>query len=103
MSDLTNIEKRELEKLFGMGSGYVQDFSNRTFDGFVFDSTGKSICDSKYDGGSGSKANRLRAFWCKEPNCVGGSFLKTFWRMSKNAGSSRYPVRVLRFLICARV
>jgi hypothetical protein len=70
MSDLSNIEKRSLEKLFGMGSGYVLDFSNRTFEEFVFDGTGKSIYDSKYDNGSGSKANRLRAFWSDEPNYI---------------------------------
>lgn len=70
MSDLSNIEKRGLEKLFGMGSGYVLDFSNRTFEEFVLDCTGKSIYDSKYDNGSGSKANRLRAFWAVEPNYI---------------------------------
>ena len=70
MSDLSNIEKRSLEKLFSMGSGYVLDFSNRTFEEFILDSTGKSIYDSKYDNASGSKANRLRAFWSVEPNYV---------------------------------
>lgn len=43
MSDLTNIEKRNLERLFGMSSGYVLDFSNRTFEEFIFDSVGISI------------------------------------------------------------
>jgi hypothetical protein len=70
MSDLSNIEKRSLERLFGMGSGYVLDFSNRTFDEFILDSTGKSIYDSKYDYASGSKANRLRAFLDVESNHV---------------------------------
>jgi hypothetical protein len=76
MSDMSIIEKRSLERLFRMGSGYVLDFSNRTFDEFVFDSTGKSIYDSKYDNGSGSKANRLRAFWISEPNYVVGKLLE---------------------------
>ena len=40
MSDLSNVEKRHLERLFGMGSGYVLDFSNRTFEEFILDSTG---------------------------------------------------------------
>lgn len=70
MSDLSNLEKRRLEKLFGMGSGYVLDFSNRTLEEFVLDSTGKSIYESRYDNASGSKANRLRAFWSVEPNYV---------------------------------
>lgn len=70
MSDLSNIEKRNFERLFSMGSGYVLNFSNRTFEEFILDSTGKSIYDSKYDNASGSKANRLRAFWSNEPNYV---------------------------------
>jgi hypothetical protein len=75
MSDLTAIEKRKLERLLGMGSGYVLNFSNRTFEEFVFDCTGRSIYDSKYEYGSGSKANRLRGFWNKESNGVVGKVL----------------------------
>jgi hypothetical protein len=70
MSDLTNAEKRKFERLLGMSSGYVLDFSNRTFSDFVFDSTGREINDSCYARGSGSKANRLRAFWNEEGNHV---------------------------------
>lgn len=43
MSDLTFIEKREFEKLFGMSSGYVLDFSNRTFEEFILETTGRNI------------------------------------------------------------
>jgi hypothetical protein len=70
MSDLTNIEKRKFERLLGMGSGYVLDFSNRTFDEFVTDTVGRNIYDSKYEGYGTSKANHLRAFWQTEPNYV---------------------------------
>lgn len=62
--------------MLDMGSGYVLNFSNRTFDEFVTDSVGKSIYDSKYDHGSGSKANRLRGFWGVEPNHIVGKLLK---------------------------
>lgn len=34
MSDLSSIEKRKLERLLGMGSGYVLNFSDRTFSEF---------------------------------------------------------------------
>lgn len=34
MSDLSSIEKRKLERLFCMGSGYVLNFSDRTFRDF---------------------------------------------------------------------
>jgi Abortive infection C-terminus len=70
MSNLTAGEKRKLERLFGMGSGYVLGFSNRTFSEFVLDSTGREIYNVKYEYGSGSKANRLRGFWNEEPNGV---------------------------------
>ncbi len=68
MSDLTNLEKRKFERLLEMGSGYVLDFSNRTFDEFVTDIVGRNIYNSKYDAQGSSKANRLRAFWQTEPN-----------------------------------
>jgi len=75
MSDLTFIDKTKIEKLLGMGSGYVLDFSNRTFAEFVVESTGKDIYDTKYEYASGSKANRLRAFWNTEPNHVVGKLI----------------------------
>ena len=43
MSDLSFTEKARLEKLFGMSSGYVLDFSNRTFQEFVADSVQRDI------------------------------------------------------------
>lgn len=58
-----------------MGSGYVLNFSNRTFDEFVHGSTGKEIYDEKYNLNSGSKANRLRAFWDIESNFTVGKLL----------------------------
>jgi len=75
MSNLTFLEKRKFEQLLGMESGYVLDFTNRTFAEFVLDSTGRDIYDSRYDYASGSKANRLRAFWQKEENSVVGKLM----------------------------
>src|SRR5262244_1889536 len=75
MSDLTFIEKTKLEKMFDMGGGYVLDFSNRTLAEFVAESTGRDIYDAKYDYASGSKANRVRAFWIHEPNHVVGKLI----------------------------
>lgn len=75
MSDITFTEKMNFEKLFGMASGYVLDFSNRTFKAFVANSVQRNIFDSKYDNASGSKANRLRAFWDREPNDIVGKLL----------------------------
>jgi hypothetical protein len=58
-----------------MSSGYVLDFSNRTFEELIYESTGKEIYDEKYNLNSGSKANRLRAFWEIESNYVVGKLI----------------------------
>ncbi|MGQ3683736.1 MAG: hypothetical protein ACUBOA_01760 [Candidatus Loosdrechtia sp.] len=68
MSDLKSYEKLKFEKLLGMDSGYVLDFSNSTFHDFILESTGIDIYNEKYNWSSGSKANRLRAFWQEESN-----------------------------------
>jgi len=76
VADLSAVEKRHLEHLLGMGSGYVLNFSNNSFSEFVFDTVGRDIYDAQYDhGGSNSKANRLRGFWAKESNYVVGQLL----------------------------
>jgi hypothetical protein len=75
MSNLTFLERRKFEQLLGMDTGYVLDFSNRTFAEFVLESTGCDIYDQRYNYGSGSKANRLRAFWQKEENGLVGKLM----------------------------
>jgi hypothetical protein len=78
MSDLTSIEKRTLEKLFEMGSGYVLNFSDRTFNDFVFDNTAIDIKHDKYCTDGASKARRLRSFWKLESNHTVGRLTKAF-------------------------
>ena len=68
MSDLKPIERRKLEQLFGMGGGYVLNFSDRTFREFFEENTRINIDDPVYQEGGTSKARRLRAFWAKEGN-----------------------------------
>ncbi|WP_303917894.1 abortive infection family protein [Draconibacterium sediminis] len=83
MSDLSKIERLKLEKMLDMGGGYVLDFSNRTFEEFILESTRLEIYSDKYDFWSGSKANRLRAFWDKEPNYLVGKLTKDlleYWK-----------------------
>ena len=75
MSNLSSREKRKIERLFGMSSGYIFDFSNRTFAEFVDDTCGRDIYDARYDYGSGSKANRLRGFWNFENNHLVGKLI----------------------------
>src|SRR5690242_9236566 len=58
-----------------MSSGYVLNFSDRTFAEFVSDATGRNIFDVRYNYASGSKANRLRAFWTTEDDQTVGKLL----------------------------
>ena len=67
MSDLTLLEKQKLENVLGMGSGYVLNFSDRTFAEFIHESTGLNIDEAKYHENGRSKAKRLRTFWAKSP------------------------------------
>ena len=95
MSDLTYVERRKFEQLLGMNSGYVLDFSNRTFAEFVLDSTGRDIYESSYDYASGSKANRLRAFWQKEPNPVVGKLMGDMLDYADGTGELKEVCRLI--------
>src|SRR5262245_19040867 len=74
-----------------MGSGYVLDFSNRTFAEFMIDTARVDPYDAKYNAfsGSGSKANLLRAIWKVEPNHVVGKVLAEMLTLC-NDGSAEH-------------
>ena len=95
MSDLTPLEKRKLEQLLGMETGYVLDFTNRTFAEFVSHSAGRDIYDPRYEYGSGSKANRLRAFWLKEENGVVGKLMRDLLDYSEATGVLHETCRLI--------
>lgn len=95
MSDLTFVEKNQLEKLFQMGGGYVLDFVNRTFQEFVTEALRLDIEDEKYNYASCSKANRLRQFWKVEPNHVVGTLTREMVEYAStldSVGRSLVPV-----------
>lgn len=71
MSDLSGSERRNLERLLGMGSGYVLDFSDRTF-GEFFDEYRVEIDAERYKAQGTSKAKRMRAFWDIDENHIVG-------------------------------
>ncbi|HHF2997933.1 TPA: TIR domain-containing protein [Vibrio diabolicus] len=75
MADLTTLEKKKLERYFGMESGYFSNFSNNSLELFVAEHLNIEIYDEKYNLGSGSKANRVRALWQLENNDVIAKFL----------------------------
>lgn len=60
MAYFSIVEKQSIEKVFGMGSGYVLNFSDRTFGEFVLDAIGVDAYAPGMDANGGSKAKRLR-------------------------------------------
>jgi hypothetical protein len=63
MSGLSLANKTFLEATFGMGGGYVLDFSNNSFANFFGDLNIDIYDEQKYPGFGDSKANRMRALW----------------------------------------
>jgi len=74
MSTLTEIDKRYLEKILGMQSGYVLDYSDTTFQEF-FTRYGIEIHSQKYQTYGSSKARKMRAFWESESDAIVGQVL----------------------------
>jgi hypothetical protein len=62
METLRPIEMRLVEELTGMKSGYVFDFSNRTFEEFFRAELGVEIYGGRYNFEGTSKGSHLRAF-----------------------------------------
>lgn len=75
MSTFSMAERHNLEKFFHMSSGYVLNFSDRTFGEFVFEVVGIDIHDEKYTTEGTSKAKKLRTFWKLEPDYAVGKLL----------------------------
>ena len=68
---VTTLELRVIEDVLGMESGYVLDFSDRSFASF-FDDFGVDISDDRFCADGLSKAKRLRRFLRgSEPDLVG--------------------------------
>jgi hypothetical protein len=76
MSTLGYRDKAILEELFGMGSGYVLDFSNSSFGRFVSDVINVDVYDGIGYQEYSSKANKLRQIWADEPDNVVGTLVE---------------------------
>lgn len=74
MSTLTEVDKRYLEKILGMESGYLLDYNDMTF-GQFFNRHGVDIHGMKYQTYGTSKAKKMRAFWESEPDALVGKVL----------------------------
>lgn len=74
MSSLNDVEKRYFERLLGMQSGYVLDYSGPAF-GEFFKRHRVDIHGPKYQTYGTSKAKKMRAFWEQEPDTLVGAVL----------------------------
>ena len=61
-TNIRTLDMRLIDDLFDMGSGYVLDFSDRTFAAFFAEALDIEINDRKYFAEGSSKAKRLRYF-----------------------------------------
>jgi hypothetical protein len=91
MASFNFMERRNLELYLQMGSGYVLNFSNRTFQEFVFDAVGLDIEDEAV-GGYGSKASRLRHFMKHQSDHVVGKLLRALVDYRESAYDVPEPI-----------
>jgi hypothetical protein len=79
MVQLKHGEKQIIEDALDMGSGYVLNFSDRTFSNF-FDDQGFTIDQEKYGFNGPSKAKRMRAFIEVEDALTVARVLRELWQ-----------------------
>jgi len=78
MAKLSFPESQLVESFLEMESGYVLEFSDRTFRECIAKTVGLDISDSKYSENGSSKAKRLRKFIDLEPDNIVGKLFKQF-------------------------
>jgi len=76
MASLRFQEKNIIEDFLEMGSGYVLNFTDRSFAEFFQDFVVDIASCAYLDGPSGSKANRMRSFWRQAPDRQVGEVLQ---------------------------
>ncbi|BCM88064.1 abortive infection family protein [Methylobacterium indicum] len=77
--DLKHSEKRIIERVFDLHTGYVLNFTNRTFSEWFDDEFGITIFDDKYSYNGSSKGKYLRAFIEVEDGSTVGKVLRSLW------------------------
>jgi len=70
---------RVIDEALGMGSGYVLDFSDRTFSQFFDSELQADIDQDQYYAGGSSKAKRLRMYLELEPSQGAAKALRALW------------------------
>ena len=92
MVDIKRAELRFLDDAFGMGSGYVLNFSDRTMSEWFEDELRINIDDERYGRRGSSKANRLRTFVEDEPAPLVARMMHLLWAYREQSGYQPYGV-----------
>ena len=79
MVSIKHSEMRIIDDALAMGSGYVLDFSDRTFSEFFGDEFNITIYCEKYNFNGSSKAKYMRAFVTTEDEYTVARVLRRFW------------------------
>lgn len=79
MVQLKHTERRVIERAFGLHTGYVLNFSDRTFAEWFDDEFRLDIYSDIYSFNGGSKAKHLRAFIEVEDGHKVGAVLRALW------------------------
>jgi hypothetical protein len=90
MVQIKRSEMRQLDDAFGMGSGYVLDFSDRTMSEWFEDELRIDIDHPRYKARGTSKANRLRCFIETEPVPIVTRMLRLLWSYRETSGWQPY-------------
>jgi hypothetical protein len=80
MTVLKRSDMRLIDSALAMGSGYVLNFSDRTFGEFFDDEFRIDIDDPRYRTRGTSKANRLRSFIDREDEYLVARVLRRLWQ-----------------------
>jgi hypothetical protein len=91
MSSLNMADRHNLEKLLGMESGYVLNFSDRTIGEFIFEAVGVDIHSARYTADGTSKARKLRTFWKLESDYLVGKLILALVDYSVSLNSEPTP------------
>jgi hypothetical protein len=86
-------ETKIVEDALGMGSGYVLNFSDRTFSVFFDQDFGIDIDDDRYRDCGASKANRLRRFFALESDAIVSKVLRRLWKYRETVEPQRRGLR----------
>jgi hypothetical protein len=90
MVQIKRNEMRQIDDAFGMGSGYVLNFSDRTMSEWFEDELRINIDDERYKRRGTSKANRLRTFVDNEPPHVVTRMLRAMWAYREGINFTPY-------------